>query len=88
VVRRIAALVDSLPVSTMENASCPAMLGGGIELTFRARAGGPALAVTSPGSCDMVLFSIGGKQQPALANSAWFVQQVLRVAGLRWHVTG
>jgi hypothetical protein len=87
VVRRIAALVDDLPVSTLGVASCPAMLGGGIELTFRARADGPVLAATnSAGSCDTVLFSIGGRQQPALANSATLVQQVLKVAGLRWKV--
>jgi hypothetical protein len=85
VVRRIAALADSLPVSTLRFASCPAMLGGGIQLTFRARPGGPVLAVaSSAGSCDTVLFSIAGRPQPALANSASLVSGVLRIAGLHW----
>ena len=46
VVRRLAALVDSLQLSTIGPAApCPASLGGGIRLTFLARAGGPPLAV-------------------------------------------
>jgi hypothetical protein len=65
--KRIAALVDQLPVSTLGVMSCPAMVGGGIELTFRAKAGAPVLAaVNSEGGCDTVLFTIAGRQQPAL----------------------
>ena len=76
VTKKIAALIDALPVSTLGVASCPAMFGGGIELTFRAKAGGPALAaVNSAGGCDTALFSVGGKQQPALAGSAAVVPQ-------------
>jgi hypothetical protein len=61
------------------------MFGRGILLTFRARVGGPALAVAnSAGGCDIVLFSIGGRQQPALAHSGTLVPQVIKVAGLRW----
>ena len=89
VTRKIAALVDALPVSTLGVASCPAMLGGGIELTFRAKAASTVLAaVNSAGGCGTVLFSLGGKQQPALTGSASFVPQVLKDAGLHWHVTG
>ena len=87
--KKIAALVDSLPVSTLGVASCPAMFGGGIELTFRAKAGGPGLAAAnSAGACDTVVFSLGGKRQPALTRSASFVPQVLKDAGLHWHVNG
>ena len=46
VVRRLAALVDSLQLSTIgPDATCPAGFGGGIRLTFLARAGDPPLAV-------------------------------------------
>jgi hypothetical protein len=89
VTKRIAALVDQLPVSTLGVVSCPAMIGGGIELAFRAKIGGPVLAaVNSEGGCGTVLFSLAGKQQPALTGSGSFVPQVLKDAGLHWHVIG
>ncbi len=39
---------------------------------------------------DLVVevFSAGGRQQPALADSAPFVRRVLRVTGLRWQPGG
>jgi hypothetical protein len=89
VTKRIAALVDQLPVSTLGVMSCPAMVGGGIELTFRAKAGAPVLAVVnSQGGCDTVLFTIAGRQQPALMGSASLILDVLKTAGLHWHVIG
>ena len=78
---------DAAPVS----AGCcrPAMVGGGIELTFRARVGAPALAVVnSQGGCDTVLFTLAGQQQPALAGSGSLIMKVLKTAGLHWHVIG
>jgi hypothetical protein len=88
VVRRLAALVDSLQLSTIgPAASCPAPLGGGIRLTFLARVSGPPLAVAQgPGACGIVQFSIGGQPQPALQITDSFVPQVLRLAGLNWKV--
>jgi hypothetical protein len=88
VVRRLAALVDGLQLSTIgPGASCPAAFGGGIRLTFRARAGGPPLAVAQgPATCGTVQFSAGGKQQPALQLTDSFIPQVLRLAGLHWKV--
>jgi len=89
VTKRIAALVDQLPVSTLGIMSCPAMVGGGIELTFRARAGAPVVAVVnSQGGCDTVLFTIAGRQQPALMGSGSLILDVLKTAGLHWHVIG
>ncbi len=87
-VRGLAALVDSLQLSTIGlAASCPPPLGGGIQLTFLARAGGPPLAVAQgPGACGIVQFSIGGQPQPALQITDSFVPQVLRLAGLNWKV--
>jgi hypothetical protein len=88
VVRRLAALVDSLRLSTIgPDASCPAALGGGIRLKFLARAGGPPLAVAQgPAACGTVQFSVGGKRQPALQLTDAFIPHVLKLAGLRWKI--
>jgi hypothetical protein len=88
VVRRLAALVGNLQLSTIgPGAPCPASLGGGIRLTFRARAGGPPLAVAQgPAACGTVQFSSGGKRQPALQLTGSFITQVLNLAGLHWKV--
>jgi hypothetical protein len=88
VVRRLAALVASLQLSTIgPGASCPAAFGGGIRLTFRARVGGPPLAVAQgPAACGTVQFSVGGKRQPALQITNSFIPQVLKLAGLHWKV--
>ena len=88
VVRRLAALVDSLQLSTIGLAvSCPPSLGGGIQLTFLAQAGGPPLAVAQgPGACGIVQFNVGGQPQPALQITDSFIPRVLRLAGLSWKV--
>jgi hypothetical protein len=88
VVRRLAALVGSLQLSTIgPGASCPAAFGGGIRLTFRARAGGPPLAVAQgPAPCGTVRFSVGGKRQPALQITDSFIPHVLKLAALHWKV--
>ena len=87
VVRRLAALVDNLQLSTIGPAPCPAALSGGIRLTFRARAGGPPLAVAQgPAPCGTVQFSVGGKRQPALQITDSFIPQILKLAGLHWKV--
>src|SRR5258706_10335844 len=59
VVRRLAALVDNLQLSTIgPGAPCPPSLGGGIRLTFLAGAGGPPLAaVQGPAPCRTAQFS-------------------------------
>jgi hypothetical protein len=88
VVRRLAAIVDSLQLSTIgPDASCPPPPGGGIQLTFLARADGPPLAVAQgPAACGTVQFSVGGKPQPALQITDSFIPQVLKVADLNWKV--
>jgi hypothetical protein len=88
VVRRLAALVDSLRLSTIgSGAPCPGSPGGGIRLTFLALAGGPPLAVAQgPAACGTVQFSAGGKRQPALQLTNSFIPQVLKLAGLHWKV--
>ena len=84
-VRRLAALVDSLELSTIGPAPCPMPPGGGLLLTFLARAGGPPLAVAQgPAACGTVQFSVGGTQQPALQITDLFIPQVLKLTGLNW----
>jgi hypothetical protein len=87
-VRRLAALVDSLQLSTIgPTAPCPLSAGGGIKLTFLARAGGPLLAVAQgPAACGTVQFSAGGKPQPALQLTDSFIPQTLKLADLNWKV--
>lgn len=88
-VRKIAALVNGLPLSTMGTAACPMMPGEELRLTFRARAGGRPLAVAEgPAACSTVQFSAGGRQQPALAISRSFIADVLAAARLRWTGVG
>ena len=87
VVRRLAALVDSLQLSTIGDAPCLAAFGGGIRLKFLARAGGPPLAVAQgPAACGTVQFSADGKPQHALQLTDAFIPQVLKLAGLHWKV--
>jgi hypothetical protein len=88
VVRRLAALVDSLQLSTIgPGACCPLPADGGIRLTFLARAGGPPLAVAQdPAACGTVQFSVGRRQQPALQVTDSFIPQVVMLAGLHWNV--
>jgi hypothetical protein len=88
VVARLAAFVDSLRLSTIGVASCPAFVASGVRLTFRARPGGPAVAVAEgPQSCGTVAFTVGGRQQPSLQVPDGFVSQVLTTAGLRWRLS-
>jgi hypothetical protein len=89
VVTRLAALVDGLPLSTIgPGASCPAPLGPEVQLTFRGSPSGPPLAVAQgPAGCGTVLFTVDGRQQPALELTDTFISQVLALAGLRWKLT-
>jgi hypothetical protein len=88
VVQRLAALVDSLQLSTTGPAApCPAPVGGEIRLTFRASDGGPPLAVAQgPAVCGTVQFSADGNRRPALQLTGSFIRQALTLAGLRWKV--
>jgi len=88
-VRKIAALVNGLPLSTIGTAPCPMSPGNGLELTFRARPGGRPLAVAEgPAACSTLQLSVSGRQQPALALSGSFIGDVLAAAGLHWAGVG
>lgn len=84
-VRRLAALVNGLPLSTVGAALCGT--GWGFTLTFRDTAGGPPVAVAAgPAGCGMVSFQLNGKNQPELMvlNQTSYDSAVLKIAGLHW----
>jgi hypothetical protein len=83
-VRRLAALVNALPLSTT-GTDLPCPMGAGFTLTFRAAADGPPAAVAQgPGACDAVTLRLNGKDEPALQAPGSYVAAVMRVAGLQW----
>jgi hypothetical protein len=87
VVGRLAALVDSLPVSPLNNeaVSCPAALGGGLQLAFRTRTGRPVVAlVRTDQACGMVDFTVTGQPLLGLENNPNVDRQILAIASLPW----
>jgi hypothetical protein len=84
VVRRLVALVNGLPVSTV-GMGVPCPRGAGFTLTFRAAAGGPAVAVADgPAECGVVHLRLDGKDEPDLQPPGSYRAAVLTIAGLRW----
>ncbi len=90
VVRRLAALVNGLPRSTVsQDIPCPSG-GPGFTLTFRAAPGGPPAAVADgPGACEQVTFTLNGKDEPPLlpAAASAYNAAVLKIAGLHWKLS-
>ena len=88
-VSRLAALIDGLPLSTIPpDTPCPMTLGPFLKLTFRARAGGPAVAIVETDQpCDEVTRTVPGKQQPALQNESTLDGQILKLAALPWKLS-
>jgi hypothetical protein len=83
---RLAALIDSLPVSPLndEAVSCPAGIGG-LQLAFRTRTGGPVVALAQTDqACGMVDFTVTGQQVLGLSNNANVDRQILAIASLPW----
>ena len=85
-VRALAALIDGLPLSTIPpDAPCPFSLGPFLSLTFRARPGGPAVAIVQTDQpCGEVTVSVRGEQQPALQNEPALDGRILKLAALSW----
>jgi hypothetical protein len=84
---RLAALVDSLPVSSLSNeaVSCPAATGGSLQLAFRTRTGGPVVTlVQTDQACGMVDFTVTGQQQLGLENNTSLDRQILAITSLPW----
>jgi hypothetical protein len=88
-VRRLAALIDGLPLSTIPpDAPCPFSLGPSLSLTFRARTGGPAVAIVQTDQpCGEVTLTVRGEQQPALQNEPALDGRILKLAGLPWKLS-
>jgi hypothetical protein len=86
VVRKLAALVNSLPLSTApQDAPCPMIPGIVVRLTFRATAAGAPLAVAEgPQPCDALALTVAGKEWPLLGLTGPFSTEVLHIAGLHW----
>jgi hypothetical protein len=92
-VRRIVALIDSLPLSPPGVFSCPFDAGAEIVLTFLPQAGGGhplAVAEQSLEGCGWTSLTAGGKQQPSLgapSSGRSEAAEVLRIAGLPWNLS-
>jgi len=87
VVGRLAALVDSLPVSPLNNesVSCPAATGGSLQLDFRTRTGGPVVTlVQTDQACGMADLTVTGQQQLGLENNPSLDRQILAITSLPW----
>jgi hypothetical protein len=83
----LAALVDGLPVSPLDNevVSCPPPIGFSLQLAFRARPGGPVLVlVRTDQECDMVEFTVTGHKPLGLENNASVDRRILAIASLHW----
>lgn len=88
-VRRIAALLDGLPLILPEAYSCPTGGNGDLTLAFKARTHAPALATATAEltGCAFIDLTIGGRQQPRLGPGGagrTLARQALTIAGLNW----
>jgi hypothetical protein len=85
VVRRLAALVDSLPVSTAnEDVPCPS--GFGFTLTFSSVGGQPVAVATGPAGCGVVNLSLRGEDEPDLQPPSSYLATILKITGLHWQL--
>jgi hypothetical protein len=90
-VGKIAAAVNALPLYPPRSPMwCDLALRPGgdpaMQLTFRASAGGPELAVVTADQelCSLVNVAAGGKTMPALDGANTLIQQVMAIDGTRW----
>ena len=85
-VRGLTTLINGLPLSTIPpDAPCPATIDPFLTLTFRARPGGPALAIVQTDQpCDGVTLTVGGEQQPTLESEPTLDGRILKLAALPW----
>jgi hypothetical protein len=86
VVRRLAALINALPLSTVSR-GIPCPMGVGFMLTFRDAVGGPAVAVAvGPAECGVVHLTLNGKGNPDLQPPSSYRATVLKITGLQWEL--
>lgn len=86
-VARIAAAIDALPVYPRYGwIECGPGPGAGMLLTFRATAGGPALAMVTAYQelCPLVHVTVRGEKMPVLDGAGTLFQRVMAIAGFHW----
>jgi hypothetical protein len=88
-IRRLAAMLDRLPILQPVAVACPALFAAPtISLTFSAASGGPPLArATMPvdgpeGSCAPITFAVRGRQERPLYAFPSFRHRVSKVLGI------
>lgn len=92
-VHKIVTLIDRLPIAQPGAWSCPALSDQGqfVTFTFRASAGGPALAQASQAAwatepttpCDPMSFAVRGRGQTPLLGGAAVVHEVGRLLAVK-----
>lgn len=85
-VRKLAALINGLPLPSPGIRHCPAGFGDSLTLTFRASPQGPPLAIATVelSGCQGVALTIGSKPQPDLQGGIG--PQILQIAALPWTI--
>jgi hypothetical protein len=85
-VRKLVALINSLPLPSPGIRHCPADFGDSLTLIFRASREGPPLAVATVAlsGCQGVALTIGGKPQPGLQGGIG--PRVIHIAALPWKI--
>ncbi|HEX5291974.1 MAG TPA: hypothetical protein VFX25_24160 [Streptosporangiaceae bacterium] len=85
VVRQLAALVNSLPVSVVsKDVPCP--MGAGFTLAFSGPGGHRVAVANGPAECGVVHLTLGGQVEPDLQPPASYRAAVVKIAGLHWQL--
>jgi hypothetical protein len=85
VVRRLAALVNNLPVATVgEDVPCP--MGSGVTLTFSISGGPPVAVANGPAQCGVIDLTLHGQDEPDLQPPGSYLATILKIAGLHWRL--
>jgi hypothetical protein len=85
VVRKLAALVNRLPVAVKgKNIPCP--MGAGFTLTFRGAGGKPVAVASGPAECGVVHLTLSGQAEPDLQPPGSYRATVLKIAGRHWQL--
>jgi hypothetical protein len=83
VVRRLAALVNSLPVSTVDQ-DIPCPMGAGLTLSFGAPGGQPVAVADGPAQCGEVNLTLHGQDEPDLQPPGSYLATIMKIARLPW----
>ena len=83
-VSQLRALINAQKLFPPGTYHCPADFGDSLTLTFRVKAGGPAVAVAvnQLSGCGLLTITLDGKAQPDLSGVSG--TQILKIAGLTW----